>query len=64
MRAILRIVDAFISDRLVGTYPVSWTLQDNPIIEQDAVELAREAMKRDGFSDEQIGVARFVVRRR
>jgi hypothetical protein len=64
MRTILRIVDAFIADRLVGSYSVSWRLEDDPIIEQDAIELARQAMRQDGFSPEQIEVARFVVRRR
>ena len=64
MRTVLRVVDAFIADRLVGSYPVSWKLQDDPIREQDAIELARQAMKLDGFSSEQIEDARFVVRRR
>jgi hypothetical protein len=64
MRRISRVVDAFVSDKLVGSYSVGWTLENDPIIEQDAVEVARQAMKKDGFSDDQIEVASFVVRRR
>jgi hypothetical protein len=64
MRTILRIVDVFIADRLVRSYPVSWTFRNNRIVEHDAIELARQAMKKDGFSDDQIAVARFLVRRR
>jgi hypothetical protein len=63
MSTISRIVDVFIADRWVAAYPVSWTLLSEPIIEQDAVELARHAMKDDGFSADQIGSARYVVRR-
>jgi hypothetical protein len=64
MATILRVVDVFIADRLVRSYPVSWTLLSEPIIEQDAVELAQQAMKGDGFSAGQIAAARYVVRRR
>jgi hypothetical protein len=64
MATILRVVDVFIADRLVRSYPVSWTLLNEPIIEQDAVELAQQAMKVDGFSADQIKAARYVVRLR
>jgi hypothetical protein len=64
MATILRVVDVFIADGLVRSYPVSWTLVSEPIIEQDAVELAQQAMKDDGFSADQIKAARYVVRRR
>jgi hypothetical protein len=64
MNTISRIVDAFIADRLAGSYAVSWTLLNEPIIEQDAVELAQRAMEGDGFSADQIRSARYVVRSR
>ena len=62
MATILRVVDVFIADRLVRSYPVSWKLLNEPIIEQDAVELAQQAIKDDGFSADQIASARYVVR--
>jgi hypothetical protein len=41
----------------------SWTLFSEPIIERDAVELSQQELN-DGFSADQINVARFIVRRR
>jgi hypothetical protein len=64
MATILRVVDVFIADRLVRSYPARWTLLNEPIIEQDAVELAQQVMKADGFSADQIAAARYMVRRR
>jgi hypothetical protein len=64
MTTISRIVDVFIADRWVASYPVAWTLVNEPIIEQDAIELAKLLMEDDGFSDDQITSASYVVRNR
>ena len=62
MSSIRRTVDAYINGRLVGSYPVSWTILNQPAINDDAVELAQLAMKEDGPTEEQIRSARYVVR--
>lgn len=62
MSSIHRIVDAYIDGKLAGSYPVSWTLLNQPAIDADAVELAQQAMEEDGFTPEQIKTARYVVR--
>ena len=56
-----RIVDVFLKDRLVVSYPVAWDVLTT-ISERDFVDLAKGAMREDGYSEQDIDDAKFTVR--
>jgi hypothetical protein len=57
-----KVVDVFLEDRLVASYPVVLGRQDVAISEQDFIELARDCMRENGFPAEDISDAKFSVR--
>jgi hypothetical protein len=57
-----KVVDFFLKDRLVASYPVVVDRLDVAISEQDFIELARSAMQEDGYAAEDIAEAKFSVR--
>ena len=57
-----KVVDVFLKDGLVASYPVVVDRLDVAISEQDFIELARSAMLEDGYAAEDIAEAKFSVR--
>lgn len=57
-----KIVDVFLKDVLVGSYTLDWAIVHTPLFDQDFIDRARERMKADGYTAQQIAEARFVVR--
>jgi hypothetical protein len=57
-----KVVDVFLKDRLVASYPVSLDRIDLAISEQDLIELTRDCMRENGFLAEDISDAKFSVR--
>lgn len=57
-----KIVDVFLNDVLLRSYALDWTIIQTPLFEQDFIDRARQRMKSDGYTAEQIAAARFVVR--
>jgi hypothetical protein len=57
-----RTVDVFIEDRLVTSYEFEWEMRHAPLFDQDFIDRARDRMRADNYSDEQIALARFSVR--
>lgn len=59
-----RRVDVFIQDEYVRSYTIVLGFVNAPIFNQDYVDRAREQMRSDGWSAEEVQLARFVVRDR
>jgi hypothetical protein len=57
-----KVVDVFLKDRLVASYPVALGMLNGPTADQDYIELAKDAMREDGYSAEDIAGAKFSVR--
>ena len=57
-----KIVDVFIMDKLVASYPVVVTSPEEPLSEQHFIERAKEQMLAGNYALEDIAVARFTVR--
>jgi hypothetical protein len=57
-----RIVDVFLKDVLVRSYALDWDIVHTPLFDQDFIDRARERLKADGYTAQQIAEARFVVR--
>ena len=57
-----KVVDVFLRDRLVASYPVILDGLDVAISEQDFIELARDCMGENGYPAEDISDAKFSVR--
>ena len=43
-----KVVDVFLKDSLVASYPVAWDMLNAPISDQDFIGLAKDAMREDG----------------
>jgi hypothetical protein len=56
-----KIVDVFLRDRLVASYPVVLTL-DRPVMDEDFVDRVKEQMCVGSFSPDDVACARFIVR--
>ena len=56
------VVDVFLKDRLVASYPVVSDRLDVAMSEQDFIELARDCMQENGYPAENIAEAKFSVR--
>ena len=57
-----KVVDVFLKDRLVASYPVVLDMLNVAMSEQDFTELARGSMQMDGYAAEDIAEAKFSVR--
>lgn len=55
-----KIVDVFLQDKRVASYPVTWRDSKAPIPDSDFVERAKEAMMND-YPEEKVAAAKFVV---
>ena len=56
-----RTVDVFIEDKLVTSYEIEWELRHAPLFDQDFIDRARDRMRADNYSDEEIALARFSI---
>jgi hypothetical protein len=56
-----RIVEVFVQDRLVASYPIVLTL-DRPVVDEDFVERAKAQMNGGTYPPDEIARARFLVR--
>jgi hypothetical protein len=57
-----KIVDVFVKDVFLRSYILDWDVTHAPLFEQDFIDRARQQMKADGHTAEQIADARFIVR--
>jgi hypothetical protein len=57
-----RIVDVFLKDKLVASYPVAGDMLSATILDRDFIDLAKNVMREDGYSEEDIDDAKFNVR--
>jgi hypothetical protein len=57
-----RIVDVFLKDKLVASYPVAGDMLSATISDRDFIDLAKNVMREDGYSEEDIDDAKFNVR--
>jgi hypothetical protein len=57
-----KVVDVFLRDKLVASYPVVLDILNAAISEQNFIELARNSMREDGYTAEDIAEAKFSVR--
>jgi hypothetical protein len=57
-----KIVDVFVRDKLVASYPVVVTSLDEPLSDQHLIERVKEQMRTGNYTPEDIAVARFTVR--
>ena len=57
-------IDVFIQDEYVRSYSIVLGFVNAPIFDQDYVDRARAQMQADGWSAEEVQLARFVVRDR
>ena len=57
-----KIVDVFIKDKLVASYPVVIASPQEPLSDQHFIERIREQMRAGSYAPEDIAVARFTVR--
>ena len=57
-----KVVDVFLKDSLVASYPVAWDMLNAPISDQDFIGLAKDAMREDGYTAEDIAEAKFSIR--
>jgi hypothetical protein len=57
-----KVVDVFLRDKLMASYPVVLNMLNAAISEQDFFELARDSMREDGYTAEDIVEAKFSVR--
>jgi hypothetical protein len=57
-----RIVDVFVKDKLVASYPVAGDMLSATISDRDFIDLAKNVMREDGYSEEDIDDAKFNVR--
>jgi len=57
-----KIVDVFVKDVFLRSYALEWDITHAPLFEQDFIDRACQQMKADGYTDEQIADAQFVIR--
>ena len=54
-----RIVDVFLKDALVASYPI---VSDMPISDRDFIDRAKECMRADSYTADDIATAKFNLR--
>ena len=57
-----KIVDVFLRDVLVRSYTMMWDMTHAPLFEQDFIDRARERMKADGYTPQEVAEAQFSIR--
>ncbi|MPZ34130.1 MAG: hypothetical protein GEV13_24615 [Rhodospirillales bacterium] len=57
-----KIVDVFLKDVLVQSYTMTWDMTHAPLFDQDFIDRARERMKADGYTAQEVAEARFSIR--
>jgi hypothetical protein len=57
-----KVVDVFLRDTLVASYSVALDTLNSAISEPDFIDLARDLMREDGYTAEDIAEAKFSVR--
>ena len=57
-----KIVDVFLKDVLVQSYTVPWGMTHAPLFDQHFIDRARERMKADGYTAQEVAEARFLIR--
>ena len=57
-----KIVDVFLRDALVQSYTMTWDMTHAPLFEQDFIDRARERMKSDGYTAQEVAEAQFSIR--
>jgi len=57
-----KLIDVFLRDEYLRSYSIALGFVHAPIFEQDYVDRARARMLTDGWSEEEVRQARFVVR--
>ena len=57
-----KVVDVVLRDRLVASYPVVLDRLNAALSEQDYIGLARDSMRENGYTAEDIAEAKFSVR--
>lgn len=57
-----KIVDVFVSDELLSSYPVALDVLRTGTFNADLIEQARVAMRKSGYAEDFIAAAKFVVR--
>lgn len=57
-----KLVDVFLRDQYLRSYTIALGFVHAPIFEQDYIDRARIQMQADGWSPEEVLLARFVVR--
>jgi hypothetical protein len=57
-----RIVDVFLKDVLVRTYELAWDITHAPAFDQDFIDRARQRMREENFTNQEIAEARFSLR--
>ena len=55
-------IDVFLQDEYVRSYSIVLGFVNAPIFDQDYIDRARAQMQADGWSAEEVQLARFVVR--
>jgi hypothetical protein len=56
-----RIVDVFLQDRLIASYPFVWREFRTPTPDSEFIDRAREIMRNRGFAQAEIAGAKFLV---
>ena len=57
-----KVVDVVLRDRLVASYPVVLDRLNAALSEQDFIGLARDSMRENGYTAEDVAEAKFSVR--
>lgn len=57
-----KIVDVFLRDVLVQSYTMAWDMTHAPLFDQDFIDRARERLKAEGYTAQEVAEARFSIR--
>jgi hypothetical protein len=57
-----KVVDVVLRDRLVASYPIVLDRLNAALSEQDFIGLARDSMRENGYTAEDVAEAKFSVR--
>jgi hypothetical protein len=58
-----RIVDVYLGGKRVASYPIRWAVMNQPPVrDQDFIDLAKDAMREDNYSTDDIRTASFEIR--
>ena len=57
-----RVVDVFLKDELVSSYPVIRDTMNAQVLDRDFIDRVKECMREDKYTEEEIAAAKFSVR--